>query len=56
MLGIREPAKHGRVLCRLNIQFHGVWRGRRYNIKQVAPVIIDGPGETVVVTVYTFFF
>ena len=37
--GGRETAKHGRELCRENFQFNADWNGRRYAIKQVAPVI-----------------
>ena len=31
-------------------------RGRRYAMKQVAPVVAESPDELVVVTVYTFYF
>ena len=54
--GVREPAKEGRSICRLNFQYNQTWRGRHYAIKQVAPVIVERPDEIVVVTVYTFFF
>ena len=54
--GRREPAKKGRMLCRLNFQYNGTWRGRYYAIKQVAPVITEKANEIIVVTVYTFFF
>lgn len=54
--GVREPAKHGRVLCRFNVPFNGTWQGRYYAVKQVAPVIKDEAAEVVVITVYTFFF
>lgn len=54
--GTREPAKKGRVLCRLNVQYNRQWQGETYAIKQVAPVIVEERDEIVVVTVYTFFF
>lgn len=54
--GSREPAKHGRELCRFNLAFDGVWQGRHYAIKQVAPVIKEELNEIVVITVYSFFF
>ncbi len=54
--GSREPAKHGRILCRYNFPHNALWQGNHYAIKQVAPVIKEEPEETVVVTVYTFFF
>ena len=37
--GAREPAKHGRELCRYNFAFGRKWQGKPYAIKQVAPVI-----------------
>jgi len=48
--GSREIAKRDRILCRYN------WQGKRYQIKQVAPVIKETATETIVITVYTFFF
>lgn len=54
--GSREPAKHGRELCRYNFAFGRPWQGRPYAIKQVAPVIKEEAGEIVVITVYTFYF
>jgi hypothetical protein len=55
-IGQREPARRGLFLCRLDVPFGGVWRGRRYTTMQVAPVIAVQPGRVVVVTVYTFYF
>ena len=54
--GAREGAKKGRLLCRLNFPYNRNWRGRRYRVKQVAPVIVESMREIVVITVYTFFF
>jgi len=54
--GSRLPAKHDRELCRYNFPFDKDWQGRHYRIKQVAPVIKEGPKEIVVITVYTFYF
>ena len=54
--GLREPAKHGRELCRFNIPFNATWQGRYYAVEQVAPVIKQEPAEVVVFTVDTFFF
>jgi hypothetical protein len=51
-----EPARTNRVMYRKNFQFDGVWRGRRYMIKQVAPVVAKEPDRLVVVTVYAFYF
>ncbi len=54
--GSREPAKHGRELCRYNFTFGKNWQGKHYPIKQVAPVIKEEADEIVVITVYTFYF
>ncbi len=54
--GSRQPAKHGRELCRYNHSFGHTWQGRSYAIKQVAPVIKEEANEIVVITVYTFYF
>lgn len=54
--GSRRPAKHGRELCRYNFPHEKDWQGRRYRIKQVAPVIKERKNEIVVITVYTFYF
>jgi hypothetical protein len=54
--GSRETAKRDRILCRYNISFGKTWHGKRYQIKQVAPVIKETGTEIIVVTVYTFFF
>lgn len=56
LIGSREEAKHGRIACRANFQFHGTWQGKPYAIKQVMPIIKEEADETVVVTVYTFYF
>lgn len=55
-LGSREPAKHGRELCRFNFPFGRTWQGKSYAIKQVAPVIQEESRAIVVITVYTFYF
>ena len=54
--GVRELAKHGRELCRYNLAFDGLWQGKPYAVKQVAPVIKEDSGEIVVITVYVFYF
>jgi hypothetical protein len=54
--GSREPAKHGREMCRYNLAFNRAWQGKQYPIKQVAPIIKEEAKETVVITVYTFYF
>ncbi|HKI37930.1 MAG TPA: DUF4258 domain-containing protein [Gemmataceae bacterium] len=54
--GTRQPAKHGRELCRYNFAFGQAWQGHAYAVKQVAPVIKEEAAEIVVITVYTFYF
>lgn len=54
--GIRESAKQGRVICKRNFDFRSFWQGRWYSVKQVCPVIAEEPGQTVVVTVYVYYF
>ena len=52
--GSREPAKHGRELCRYNFPFDQTWQGTYYRIKQVAPVIKEEADEVVVITIHVF--
>ena len=54
--GVREPAKHGRWMYRLNFEYGARWQDRHYAVKQVAPVVAEGDNDIVVVTVYTFYF
>ena len=54
--GTREPAKHGRMLCRFNFTFNSNWQDNHYAVKQVAPVIKEEADEIVVITVYVFYF
>ncbi|NOR83272.1 MAG: DUF4258 domain-containing protein [Ardenticatenales bacterium] len=54
--GQAEPARKNRALFRKNFQFDGVWCGRPYRIKQVAPVVATEADRLVVVTVYAFYF
>jgi hypothetical protein len=54
--GSREPATHGREMCRYNFLFNHKWQGKHYAVKQVAPIIKEESNEIVVITVYTFYF
>jgi len=54
--GEAEPVRKGRSMYRKNFQFGKVWRGKRYAIKQVAPVVARESDKIVVVTVYAFYF
>ena len=55
-LGNREPARKNRELCRYNFPFGQAWHGKKYSVKQVAPLIVEDKQEIVVITVYTFYF
>ncbi|TET28297.1 DUF4258 domain-containing protein [Candidatus Aerophobetes bacterium] len=54
--GEAELTRSRRVMYRKNFQFNGVWRGKRYAVKQVVPIVIEESEKLVVVTVYTFYF
>jgi hypothetical protein len=54
--GLPQSARKGRVFYRLNLPYNAVWAGKRYAIKQVAPVVAEDADRLVVVTVYTFYF
>lgn len=54
--GIAEPARNQRTMYRKNFQFEDTWRGRYYNVKQVAPVVATESDRLVVVTVFTYYF
>jgi hypothetical protein len=54
--GEPEPARSGRVMFRLNIEFKRQWDGVYYQIQQVAPVVVEENERIVVITVYTFYF
>jgi len=51
-----ETAHKGRNMYRKNFQFNRIWRGKRYKIKQVVPIVADEGDKLVVVTVYVFYF
>lgn len=54
--GSPEPARKGRVMFRKNFAFKGQWRGKRYAVKQVAPVVAEEADRLVVVTVFVYYF
>ena len=54
-LGEREPARDGRILCRLTLEFNREWAGKYYGAQQVAPIVVEDEREIVVVTVLTFY-
>lgn len=54
--GEKEPAQKGRSIFRKNFTFEKIWRGKRYTIKQVTPVVARESEGLIVVTVYTYYF
>jgi hypothetical protein len=54
--GERFPAKFGRVGFRRNFALEGIWRGRRYAIKQVEAYAVEKPDHWLVITVITKYF
>ncbi len=54
--GNPEPARRGRLMFRKNFAFNRPWRGKRYAVKQVAPVVAEEADRLVVVTVFVYYF
>ena len=51
-----EPAELGRLECRKNFAFNAEWNGKYYSTRQIRPIFVEEPDETVVVTVYVYYF
>ena len=41
--GVREPAKRGRFMYRLNFQYNSEWQGKFYALKQGGPGVLERP-------------
>jgi len=54
--GHPEPARAGRIMYRKSFSFGDRWRGKRYAVKQVAPVVVEETDQLVVVTVFVYYF
>ena len=54
--GEQLAAKLGRTSFRKNFAFLSEWKGRYYETKQVAPIVVEEDDAVVVVTVYVFYF
>ena len=54
--GEEIPAKQGRRAFRKNFSFNATWKGRRYDVKQVVPIVAEDQDKWVVITVYVFYF
>ena len=55
-VGRSEPAREGRVIHCLNVEFRREWDGRGYAIQQIAPVTVEEDDRIIVITVFTFYF
>ena len=54
--GERFPAKFGREGFRRNFQFDGIWRGRRYGMKQIEAFAIFENGDWLLISVIVRYF
>ena len=54
--GELAPAKSKRLSYRKNFPFNKEWKGKKYAIKQVMPIIMEESDRIIVVTVYVFYF
>ncbi|MFQ5963625.1 MAG: DUF4258 domain-containing protein [Candidatus Scalinduaceae bacterium] len=54
--GEEEPARKGRFMYKKNFSFKRTWRGKKYNIKQVVPLVAKESDKLIVVTVYAYYF
>jgi len=54
--GESAQAKGKRLSYRKNFPFNKEWKGRKYAIKQVMPIVIEESDRIIVVTVYVFYF
>jgi hypothetical protein len=54
--GERFAAKFGRIGFRRNFPFGGLWRGRRYAIKQVEAYAVEEGNAWLVITVVVKYF
>jgi hypothetical protein len=50
------PAKSNRLSFRKNFPFNEDWKGRKYSIKQVMPIVMEESDKIIIVTVYVFYF
>lgn len=55
-IGERAPARGKRISLRKNFSFDQEWKGKKYAIKQVMPLVIEESDKIIVVTVHVFYF
>lgn len=51
-----EPAKLGRLECRMNFAFNSYWNGRYFETKQVHAIFVEEESEIVIVTALVYYF
>jgi len=49
-------AKYGRTGFRRNFAFNGLWRGKRYAMKQIEAFAVKEDADWLVITIVTRFF
>ena len=54
--GERFPAKYGREGFRRDFVFQGVWRGRRFNSKQIEAFVVNEEDCWLVISVLVKYF
>jgi hypothetical protein len=54
--GERFPAKFGRIGFRRNFPFDGLWRGKKYNTKQVEVFTVEEEENLIVITTIVKYF
>lgn len=50
------PSELGRLECRKDFVYNGIWNGKYYATKQVRPIFVEEEAEIIVVTVYVYYF
>ncbi len=53
--GEEVPARKGRFMYTKNFSFKRTWRGKKYNSKQVVPLVAKESDKLIVVTVYAYY-
>jgi hypothetical protein len=51
-----QPAELGRLECKKEYMFEGIWNKKYYRTKQVKLVFVEEENEIVVITVYTYYY
>lgn len=51
-----EKTELGRLQCKKDVSFNGVWNDKKYKTKQIRPIFVEEKSEIIVVTVYVYYF